>query len=65
MHMLQILPAEEIWEILQYYHCDACLRQLRDHLPIERKACYDALSTVTLITQVERHNPHRRNDEEE
>lgn len=46
--MLEILPAEEVWTILQYYHCPLCFRQLRNHTSTERQTCHDAITSVTL-----------------
>jgi hypothetical protein len=59
--MILIMQPEDVWEILGPYQCKECLRCLKNHNLKENRTCHDhALSNVTLVRKVARHNPHRR-----
>jgi hypothetical protein len=61
--MLEILPSEEVWEILADFQCPACPPQLENHNSAERQPCHQALTTVTLLHPAREHNTLRPTEE--
>jgi len=63
--VLQILPPEQVYEILADYQCHSCLRSLSNHTEKEGQTCHDHLRSIVTVThQVKRQNTLHHNDEQ-